>query len=354
MGVNATRGANITAGVIIALIFVGPIGGLALAVWSLSQPTSLDAKTSAVYMQPTLESFADEQSVTVAVSWAEGVAVLAPAWDGVVTEVAVRPGDTIVNGSNIVRIDGIWRIAASTPSPLFRPVSSDSSSDEIAAVTALLRSLGYRSSSKWSWETVAGIRAFAKDRGVPGHATVEAFEPSWVVWLPAGSLTLSEVGLAPGQSAPSLGEQIAQGTGHISALDVTSTDGIPLPDPAEATWELRSGDASAAYLGPRMSGVDDVADFSARFADTKPEELTGVVRRVEAIEAWSVPSSALFVDADGTTCVFVRGASEGDPAPRTVTVAGAAVGQARITAGLWPEDAVLVNPGDIVGDAQCD
>lgn len=346
------RLSNGVAGALIVLITIVPCGVLGLGIWFALQPSQIEQPVSAVTMTVSKESFWDEQSVTIGVTWSDGAALVAPVWDGIVTELAVMPGSTVSNGTKVLQIDGVWRIAAASAAPFFRSVSEDSGKVEVSALNALLGSLGYSNGGdRWNRNTTLGIRQLAQDLGVPDAKEVDSFDPGWVVWLPGEALVVNEILTAPGHSAPALGEDVAKGAPRISSLDVASTDEIPLPDASSDGWVLTVENVSIPYTGPRITGQADLAAASTSLAASRPEQLTGKLQRAEAVIGWQVPSSAVYIDRLGEVCVFR--AAKAEWIPMDVVANGGTLGAVRVNGELTEANQILVNPGEIVRDTLC-
>ncbi len=343
---------NTLAGSLIAAAFVVPCAALAFGLWVLQAPTAIDEPIQPLTMPIAQENFWDEQRVSISVTWGDGDALVAPTWNGMVTNVAVAPGAKVSHGAKVLRIDGVWRLAARSPAPFFRPVSPESGKEEIRALNMLLDSLGYSNGGDlWTWDTTLGLRRLAADLGVPDAYTVAAFDPGWVLWLPSDELIVSEVLVAPGRAALPMGEKVLAGVPRISALSVVSADDAPLPDPS-ADWEIAIDELTIPYESARIARPDRLGEVSERFAAARPEQISGSVRRAQPVVGWQVPSSAVFVDEAGEVCVF-RPGQDGEWVAVDVVANGGTVGKVRVVGAVHPDVRILVNPGDVVGDTRC-
>lgn len=341
---------------LIALFFVVPLGAVSAGAALLaSGETRAAPPAEPVFVHVERDGFVDSQEVTLTLTWTDGVALKAPAWGGLITETAVKPGDVVRAGTRLVRVDGVWRVAAPTPRPFYAPVSAESPPADVKALNALLRSMGLDApGDAWSWSTTTAIREFAGGLGVPDAHLASAMDPSWIVWSPSPEVTVASVPLTVGTAAPAQGQDVLVGPARLAGVVVAAEEGAALPAvDAEDQWILRVGDESMPYLSPEMTEGLAGSPVEAALAGNRPAEAEGVVQRSETVEGWQVPVSAVHTDAGGTYCVFRRDDSDAGYAPVRVDVQRGAIGTARVDGPLKPEDDVLVNPSAVAGDAEC-
>lgn len=352
------RRSNALAGALMVLAVLAPIAGLALGVWALSRPSAVAKVDRPVFVAVQKAEFLDTQQVSMLLTWTDGPSLAAPSWSGLVAEVAVGAGSVVTSGDRILRIDEVWRIAASTPAPFYRPVDEDSSKSEIADLNSLLASLGYpHGDGRWSRNTMRGVRGLAADIGVADSATLEAFDPAWTVWIPASSVVLADVTAKPGTLAPSPGEAFASTPPKATAVTIVAGEGQPAPPaPEEAgDWTVRAHGVELPYLGPESRDQDQLAPYSAAYASARPEEIKASIERVVPVVGFQVPTSSILVDAHTKTCVFRATSSHPDRGlePVPVTVEKGTVGSARIRGELAEGDRVVVRVSAAVGRATC-
>lgn len=347
---------GILAWCLIALLFLAPVGGLAAGAAVLASDRERGSQgDDPIFTKVERSDFFDEQAVKVTLDWADGVALKAPAWAGLVTDIGVASGDTVRAGTRIVRVDGIWRVAAPTPVPLHEAVHGASPREETAALNSLLRAMGYDAPGEsWSWTTLVAVRNLAVDIGVPGGGYVDFLDPAWLVWSPRPEITATTVSLTAGAAAPALGEDVVVGPPRLTRVSVAPQEGGALPSVEGAEeWVLRVGKASVAYGAAEMADGIEGSSLAESLAASEPAEVEGVLERVAPVTGWQVPIGAVHTDAAGNQCVFRE--VQGDTAVRAVPVRAqrGAIGTARVHGALGPRARVLINPADVVGDRSC-
>jgi hypothetical protein len=353
-GHSGQRAGNIFAWALLALAFVAPATGLSAAAWMASQQrTALTAESTPLTADVQVSEFDDARDVQLTLSWADGPALIAPAWYGTVTQLGVAPGQEVTSGTQVVRIDDVWRIAARTEQPFFAPVMAQSSAEELARLNGLLRSLGYDSqdNDRWGAGTVRGVRQLAASLGVPNAEAVTAFDPGWVVWLPADRLRLAGADFAVGGPAPSGGSPAFSTARALASIDVAANEGEALPDPEDGSvWSLHVGETTIPFAGSKVTDPNALATVQIALQGSYPETSVGTIARVNSVRGWEVPSSAVFLDSEGKRCLFV---DEGDFTPYPVEVAGGGIGVARVTGDMPDRIGVLTNPSEVEEVSRC-
>ena len=301
------------------------------------------------------DKFRDTIDVEAALQWSPGPSLKAPAWAGLVTEVAVEPGQTVRSGDRIIRVDGIWRLAAATPTPFFAPVNAQSSTEEIAKLSGFLIDLGYEVPPRsWDSSTVASLRDLADSVGVASARDVEAFDPAWSLWMPTKSVIIGSVTVDVGSPAPAPGEDVATGLPRLAAVSVASADGDPQPTAEQAMdWVLRIDDMDIPYESLASPAELRRLDPPPAFATQMPESMQGVLERETPLKGWRVPVTAVHTDVSGAQCVFRLAAAEGVYEAVPAVVARSGVGVARVTANLDRSDQILANPGELLRGRSC-
>ncbi|KRB38478.1 hypothetical protein [Microbacterium sp. Root180] len=341
---------------LIAVFFAVPLGTtIAGAAMLAADQAQGPPAPEPVFAHIARRDFVDAQTVSITLAWSDGIALKAPAWGGLITESGVKPGDVVRSGTRIVRVDGVWRVAASTPAPYYAPVSQGSSPGDVKSVNALLRDMGFDApGDSWSWSTSVALREFARGIGVPDADAVSAMDPAWLVWSPTAEIVVAALPLTVGTGAPGQGEDVLLGPPRLASVSVAAEDGATLPDvDAEGEWILRVAGESMPYRSPEMT--DDLAGsgIERALAASRPSEAEGLVERAETIEGWQVPVSAVHTDAAGAHCVFRRDESDAGYRAVRVDVQRGTIGTARVDGPLRPHDEILVNPSAVAGDAEC-
>ncbi|MFD4960398.1 hypothetical protein [Microbacterium sp. NPDC058389] len=350
---RAHSGSDHLATFLIALVFVVPISAMVAAALFVPRTDELVMPAEKPsYMRIHKADFLDSRPVNLQLHWVDGTDLLAPAWSGTVTEVAVGPGQAVSTGSRVLRVDGVWRIAAHTDWPFFGPVSKDSAPGDVAAVNGLLASLGYSySQGGWNSASLKGVRQLAVDLGVAGASQIGAFDPSWVIWIPADSVTVAAPLVSPGSIAPAAGQPVLSTPPRLSLVEVATSAPEGLPEDHEG-WILSLKGLAVPFDGARIDAVDTLASFEGALGATGVEEVEARVERKEAVVGWQVPTSAVVVDADGNTCL-ARRSNGTEPDVVRVEVLSGSVGTARVDGQLSATDDVLVNPASVGTALQC-
>lgn len=349
---NRHRVQRTIAWVALAMIFALPPCGLVVGSWLTSASDDVITPPKAVTAQAVHTTFNDEREVELALTWADGAQIHAPQWQGVVTSVDIESSQVLETGTKVASVDGISRIAAASPAPLYSVTSPDSPRAQVKQLNMLLASLGYRhgGGDTWNWETGAGVQDFTKKIGA--NSGGELFDPAWIVWLPQESMQLSEVKLLAGTPAPAGGTPIASTPPVLSKVLVNAVDEGALPDAAQAAWVLRFKELTVPFEGVELNDNRSRASLRSAMNADRPESVAATVSRSEPVAGWEVASSAIFLDKRGTQCVFVERRGGHDAVH--VSVLGGSPGVARVIGNLKPRPAILVNPAQIYPDSSCD
>jgi hypothetical protein len=298
------------------------------------------------------------QPISLALSWADSRTLVAPSWSGTVTAVKVKPGDRLQTGTRLVQIDGVWRVALRTPSPLYAPVGPRSDDAQQKSALAVLRALGYVVHEDWwDWRATQAVQSLAKDLGVNGWADATVVDPGWFVWIPTGSLKASSIDLAVGAPAPAPGTPIVTLTPRLlsASLDSDSEHGAATSSAStRGSWtvKIRGTDIKVARFP-----IDD-ADALARLGEglgvAHPDVATGTVSRSGAPRGWIVPTSSVYVDAAGRTCLVLT--SKRKQVAKTMTVEvlpGGEPGVASVTADVDGALLIQSNPSRLAQPIRC-
>lgn len=350
------RLSQVGAVILVVLAFVVPSGGIALGyVASLNAAESLVPAAKPFVTEVSLAEFEDSENVELNLTWADGPQLLSPGWAGIITQVAITPGQVLTSGDTVVQVDGVWRLAAHTDQPFYAPVSPESQPAEIQRLNAMLASLSLSAGAgqEWTRDTSRGVQQFSERIGLLSEDPVSVFDPTWVVWLPASSVTLSIVDVRPGMAAPAQGEALAETTAVLVGITPTVKDGVVLPDPGDGTeWVYRLGDSEIAYTGGAQTDTQQIAPLAAPLAASKPETAGAVLLRRMPFVGWEVPTAAVYIDAHENTCVFLAD-EQSDYAAQTVEIASGAVGVTRVRGELPDQAMLLANPAEVLKDASC-
>lgn len=266
-------------------------------------PLLVDRSEGPSYVAPAPSDADLKQPVDVELQFGAEPTLVWPGFSGTLTSVAASPGATITNGSPVAKVDAVTVTALRTPTPLYRDVTPTTVGPDVAEVGTALSDLGLMREVDVSIRVGTNFRAailrFNRSRGIDA----DVITADSVVWLPRDSLRLTRVDLTAGRPAPSRGEIAGNGVADIVSARLVapegSSDGLAMP----------SGRLVVEWQGGRFpvsgSSIDPSAWAELRELITKPEErLRGAVLRLaEPTPSSRVPSSAVIVGADGSTCV---------------------------------------------------
>lgn len=235
-------------------------------------------------------------------TWVDGPVAFSPSWSGTVTSVAVQPsGIPVRSGDNLVQVDGVWRVAALTLTPFYRPLEPGSRGSDVAALNAFLRDLGFKAGDgeTWSRSTTQGVAQLAERVGA-GRAS--GFDPGWVVWIPSQEFIVASVEAETGAPAPSNGEPILLSAPVASNASIRD-DGGGLESITGDDWIIEVGDVSVPYSGDPSHAVGDPS--STLLGMTRSDEpVDATLRRSTALPVVQVPPSALVSAGGGRYCVW--------------------------------------------------
>jgi peptidoglycan hydrolase-like protein with peptidoglycan-binding domain len=328
------------------VLLAGVLVGASLAVdGGTDSPMSSDVEAEPLLVPVT----ASERSVAVGV----GVTVVdEPGQEvisgraGTVTGVAATVGDTLESGDILARVDDRPIVGMVTSSPLWRDLSESDTGPDVKRLQKFLRQVDrYEGPVNGTFgaatrRAVAAFNASVGRRDLGGRFSLET-----VAWLGPESLTVSEVSARPGQ-AVAVGAALLRGPDRPVAIAVAEpVGGVPGDDGGH---ELVVGDVRAPYVAGSgtVTDPDDVAALAGAVGSTGE----GIGQVVSAVPrtVLVVPSSAVVVDAAGTTCVFTD-----VDGPGTVV---APTGGGLATVELQPDvgvSEVLANPHQVRSEVSC-
>lgn len=298
-------------------------------------------------------------------------ALSAPGWAGTVTAVHTAPGAVLHHGSPVLAVDGIDRIAAATPGPLFRTLAvtpgraAVTSADpavpsqpavppsyprgvDVAWLHQLLVDLGHldqlpETADRFTERSGAAVERLAAALGSPATGT---FDPGWVLWLPTGAFPVAGVAAGVAQPAPPPGSTVVEQPPALAAARLADPGGEP----------LRLGPGYEVLVGDRVLALDDdgaavPGELLHVLSDVGGDSVEVTSRLSTPVEVLVLPVSAVSGGNTGGLCVWVP-AGDGYTA-RPVEVASGAPGSSEVSNGLAPGEPVLTNPADVLEDPTC-
>ncbi len=336
--------------VVSVLVVVVPAGVLVwLRAGTVDRLSGLEPEPVPVVMPVAVREVSDARAVTLEAVWGEAPVVVAPQWFGTVTAVEVAAGDVVVSGDRVVKVDGVWRVAVATPEPLWRRLSRRDRGPDVTMLQGWLGEAGFyegEADGVFGRGLQGAVKAWAESLGVVKPDG--SFDPSWVVWLPAGSFAVSEVTVAVGSPAPSAGSPVLRGVTPLVEASLRDQNNRRFVE--EGRWVLAVGDVEVGVVDGQVTAEGLVT--LAGVLDPEEPLTSGRVRRALPVKVLEVPATAVVANGEGATCVFVPDGSGGFKV-RSVTLAGGRVSRVDVAEGLTEGDEVLVNPQDLFDAPTC-
>lgn len=250
------------------------------------------------------ERLADERTVKISLSRAP-TAPLTVGLAGRVTEVSCRPGQPLVSGRRVARVDGVPVVALATTVPPYRDLSWGDKGRDVRAVQRELRRLGYATPADgiFGRRTHIAVRTLQKKIGrTTPDGKLHAAE---VLWLPAASIRPGSCELAKGARIAA-GQQFAKIPARLTAVTVDALPGNLVAGPRTLTAMGATGPLGrdgAATDAEFLAKVAESAEYRLMAASGKDAEVTASVALREPLDTWKMPPGAIFGLRDDTGCV---------------------------------------------------
>ncbi|GEC75526.1 hypothetical protein [Microbacterium maritypicum] len=217
--------------------------------------TAADIEQKPIYVAAMKAEGSLNRPISLSVRWSAPLEVVAPAWNGLVQQVLVKPGDVLKDGTPVVTVSGVKILAAVMEYPLARPLSSGDVGPSVRMLSAYLNARGQDAGpgDRFDDRMLAAVRGYAAEIGVEHSNEVTAFDPGWVLYV-ASERTVTEVELTVATPVPN------QGT-TVMRLAPQATEAVLVADGAQAeetTSENNNADESAgAAPSPDGNPPDD-------------------------------------------------------------------------------------------------
>lgn len=223
---------------------------------------------------------------------------------GTVTAIYISAGDVIVEGTRLLSIDSVTRIAY-VPQPsevLYRHLCRGDRGTDVTALQRILMREGFQSVQPDGVFGAATERAVIAFNAELGYAsTTTCFDPAVLAPI-STDVEVEEVHASLGVPFSET-ESWMSAAPAVSELDVLPSSGADLPD---GQYLLTySGRELAATVTNGVVTVTDVDLLAESTSDVGDVEISASLRSAEPIPVQSVPSSALVVSASGATCVAI-------------------------------------------------
>ncbi len=231
-----------------------------------------------------------------------------------VTAVYIEPGQSIETGNKVIQIDGIDRLAISSPQPFWRLLSVGDQGTDVVMLKQLLAEFGYNVQSDinhLSEADLLAIQTLAGSLGVASLSEVEHFDPSWFIWLGSKSdpFVVWEVLITTGQLAPSVGVPIANERVRLQAVETRNMDSSTIGS------RVTLMNYNLEVLGsshPFRNQTDDqnmILWLESLLVEneisTDEVVIPAVLRSTPDSQQLVVPASSIIVDSQGNTCVLL-------------------------------------------------
>lgn len=248
---------------------------------------------------------------------------------GTVTAIHVAQGERVKNGDAVWDIDGRPVLAYVAAEPLWRDLSTGDRGRDVAGIAAFLQSTGFLRTSTSTHVFGGAVRqaviALQQRLGVPADGV---FRQRYVAFVPKTARPVSRLLVAVGAVLSPQTAVVALRS-DVDSLRISPGDNASLAPFQGAAATLSSGagtvrlkrfpvgrDQYDAILALGEASPDAGADPAATSVTFSSMQLTLATPRKVA----AVASSAVFVDSDGTSCVFVA-VARSRPRPKTVRLA---------------------------------
>lgn len=343
---------------VIIMLTMVPLVGVGVFSWVQAQdPEELAPKPTAILQKPTTITDNGTVNATITATYKQGMNVLAPSWQGTVTGVAIAPGDTVATGAELLRVDGVARLAAASAAPFYRSLTVNDKGEDVRNLESALQTLGYfKRTPNTVFDDATRVAVIALEKRIGIAEPSGVFDPGWLVWLPAEQLTVGTVNIEVNQQAPAAGETVFASASSLDTISTSTAGGafafsgmyVLSQNGQDVATVSRAEDVNQDLLG-RLT-----ADSSSN-ADAKQYQVS--LRYEQPVQALSVPSAAILTDkGGGNTCVYGKYSSK-DANYRSVpvTVTSGTLGRTHVR---YTDDLadfyVLADPLTIMGEgAQC-
>lgn len=329
----------------------------------LSERAAVD-EISPLTTAPTPVDIDEATSVTVTPVFGQRVDVVAPSWQGLVTEIDARPGQSLESGAPVVKVDGVVRRAYATAQPLYRPLTVGDEGGDVADLHGILAAAGFlpvaqSGERRFSASTMRATREFAASIGIRS-ASISAFDPAWVLWQPQDPFVVENIAVAVGAPAPAAGEPILIGNSRVEGIRIEGEQGLPLDRSGSRILTIAGLEVPVEDGLPTADGLAQLTERRVFATETSsdgaeaPSPLIAQLRLSSPVTALAVPASAVQASLAGDgLCVWIGDEGPNRFEPRPVAVYPGGASTVYVTGRLTQRSSVLTNPADYLDSAQC-
>lgn len=244
---------------------------------------------------------------------------------GLVTEVSIKQGDPVKTGTLIARIDGAPLYGLVSKVPLFRPIESGNTGDDVSAMCELLHTLDYYSQStclKADAGVVQAIKAFQRGNQLEPDGV---FNQNHTLFLRKAVSAVSSIDVKVGDRLELAAPLAVHGVGLDSVtLIADNASDASLGELTGVPITLTLGSVEIKLESTELSDEDAKTIGKAVLAQVKK----GAMAEVESVvpeggdgnltktysgargefstpqRTGAVPGSAVYPATNGTSCVF--------------------------------------------------
>jgi peptidoglycan hydrolase-like protein with peptidoglycan-binding domain len=329
----------------VALALIAPLAAGITLVIAKSGESPLESASQVEPLVGAVERAERYQEATVAIT-VQFATALAPATNasGTLTALKITPTSDVKTGTVVGSVNNAKLVAYASKAPLFQDIYRGLKGSDVKTAQQLLKELGFYTGTvdgDAGPATEKSIKAFnkhygwGKDNGTLSLASL--------VWVGQAPVTVAELSVTLGQSV-SPGTELFKTTAGLAAIAVTETPNLPTG--GDTTLTVSGVTVPYTVGSGAVTEPDAVAEIAATMGTTT--EGVGTVALVDPQVVGTVPSSAVFSDETGATCIFPS--VDGDPV--AVTPTGGTLGTVDLDQSLVGQ-AVLINPRDVRQDLAC-
>jgi hypothetical protein len=348
---------QVTVALILFALAVAPLG----AVWWLintDDPLNQAANVvTPVYGRALPETLSGATEAVVSLQWGKGKQILAPNWEGTVTDVLVKPGDVLKSGQAVLAINGVTRIAFASVRPFWRSLVPQDSGADVAMLNQVLSELGLSATNgnTWTAATTQGVKDLQTQYlQVAATSTVESFDPAWIIWLPKEKLRLGSIAATVGSPAPAAGEVVLTGRQRLVRTTIQDLEGQPLALNNEQPWVFETTEfGNRLNIEEGQLSDASVAELRQQ-AQPGSESLSGTLRYKTPRQVASVPTTAV-LNQGSQTCIWVASDTQSTShlTALPVTVVSGSATATFLEPLANPDAKILVNPAAVAELPPC-
>lgn len=329
----------------VAIALVAPLAVGIVLVLTKSSESPLESASAVEPLVGSVELAEryNEASVAVTVKYATAPAPATQA-SGTLTALKLTPGGEVKTGTVVGSVNNQRLVAYASKAPLFQDIYRGLKGVDVQTAQQLLTDLGFYSGAidgDAGRATEKSIKAFnakygwGKDNGILSLGAL--------AWVGQAPVTVAELSVTLGQ-AVSPGTELFKTTASLAQIAVSETPN--LPEGGDTTITVNGVTVPYEVGSGAVTEPDAVAEIAATMGNTT--DGVGTVALVDPQVVGTVPSSAVFSDETGATCIFPDVTS----APVAVTPTGGSLGTVDLDESLVGQP-VLINPRDVRKDLTC-